>query len=138
MQRVPDRLHHDLINHIVSLPDFAGTRQKLIEVFVQSLTATAQIVTARGVIYTFDDRGFLNLKPLTEAAMMDLPRGPSAQANVIDLKPMIRRKRFASSYTWKPPADLIKRIKADANPARSERTPVPLLKPRRRDAQPRS
>src|SRR5471030_161215 len=51
LSRVPDRLHYDLLDRVVSLPEFAGTRQKVIEVFIQPLTSTSRSITARGVIF---------------------------------------------------------------------------------------
>ena len=43
---------------------FAGTKQKVLEVFVQRLTKTQYNISARGIVYPFDADGFLDVKTL--------------------------------------------------------------------------
>ena len=56
--RLPVRLHQDLIARKVALPQYAGTKQKVLEVFARG-TETYSF-EGRGSIYTFDDKGYLN------------------------------------------------------------------------------
>ena len=128
LRRVPDRLHYDLLDRAVAFPEFAGTRQKIIEVFIQPLTATARTIIARGIIYTFDVGGFLNLRPIREEALRDYTRGPAVHGNVVDLQRIRNRKQFARTYSWKPATDLLARIRADITPKRSKASKLPLLK----------
>ena len=128
LRRIPDRLHYDLLDRAVAFPEFAGTRQRIIEAFVQPLTATARTISARGLIYTFDVGGFLNLRPMREEALRDYTKGPAVRGNVVDLQRVRNRTQFARTYSWKPTTDLIARIKADIAPRRSKASKLPLLK----------
>ena len=46
------------------MPQFAGTKQKILEVFIERLTREHYSISARGVVYPFDVNGFLNVKML--------------------------------------------------------------------------
>jgi hypothetical protein len=51
-----------LFDRSVALPQYSGTKQKLLEVFVQRLTSTDYSISARGIVYPFDAKGFLDTK----------------------------------------------------------------------------
>ena len=57
--RITERLHREIFEDIVAMPQFAGTNQKVLEVFVQRLTKTHYSISARGVVYPFNTHGFL-------------------------------------------------------------------------------
>jgi hypothetical protein len=128
LSRVPDRLHYNLLDRVVSLPEFAGTRQKVIEVFIQPLTSTSRSITARGVIFTFDHAGFLDLKPMREEALRDYTKGPAIRGNVLDLQRLAQQKQYAKTYTWNPTHDLVARIKEDIAPGKSKASRLAVLK----------
>jgi hypothetical protein len=66
LQRITQRLHRDLIEGDAALPQFAGTKQKILEVLVKPVTSTSSSLTARGVVYPFDGRGFLDVRSLAQ------------------------------------------------------------------------
>jgi hypothetical protein len=57
--RLPVRLHQDLIAKKVALPQYAGTKQKILEVFARWITSEAFSLKGRGGICTFDADGFM-------------------------------------------------------------------------------
>ena len=63
-QRITQRLHRELFERDVAMPQFAGTKQKVLEVFVQRVTKMHYSISARGVVYPFDADGFLDVKTL--------------------------------------------------------------------------
>jgi hypothetical protein len=126
--RIPNGLHQDLLNGKVTLGAFAGTRQKLIEVLVTALTKTARKVTARGIIYEFDERGFVDLRRLSEAALEGLGREARFDSAITDLQPLLRRKRYRQNYQWTVPFTVFDQIKADAAPGKLEQPKIRSLK----------
>jgi hypothetical protein len=128
LRRIPDRLHYDLLNGVVSLPEFAGTKQKIVEVFLRTLTSSAQTLTTRGIVYPFDDEGRLNLRPLVEDASKDIAR-PSRIGNVIQFQQRANQKRVRDSYGWTPSKAVVAEIRADI----LKQLRVPRLKPQKKD-----
>jgi hypothetical protein len=57
--RLPVRLHQDLIDRKVALPQYAGTKQKIMEVFARWITRDTYSLKWRGGICTFDGDGFM-------------------------------------------------------------------------------
>ena len=55
--RIPNRLHHDLMDREVALPQHAGTRQKVLEVFARQIGVDTYSLQGRGTIFTFDENG---------------------------------------------------------------------------------
>ena len=48
--RLPNRLHQDLIDRKVALPQYAGTKQKILEVFARRITRDTYSLKGRGAI----------------------------------------------------------------------------------------
>jgi hypothetical protein len=107
--RFPDRLHHQLIEGRVQLPQFAGTRQKFVEV----LSPKSEVLhtTVRGIIYAFDKNGFLDLGGLRQA-MPTIPRF-LGENGITDLSPALKKRRFGAEHTWLPDVGVLDRIKSD-------------------------
>ena len=57
--RITRRLHRELFERDVAMPQFAGTKQKILEVFIERLTRAHYSISARGVVYPFNTHGFL-------------------------------------------------------------------------------
>jgi hypothetical protein len=57
--RLPVRLHQDLIARKVALPQYAGTKQKILEVFARWITRDTYSLKGQGGICTFDAAGFM-------------------------------------------------------------------------------
>ena len=51
LQRITQRLHRELFERNVVVPQFAGTKQKVLEVFVQRVTKMHYSIGARGFVY---------------------------------------------------------------------------------------
>ena len=128
--RITARLHRDLVERDLALPQYAGTKQKVLEVFVQRLTKMDFSISARGVVYPFDVNGVLNVKMLALEGSLEISRFRPAQANVVDLNPSIKRRRFQEQYTWKPSKTKLDDIWSDIEPRRIRgRHRLPLLRP---------
>ena len=129
-QRITQRLHRELFERDVAMPQFAGTKQKVLEVFVQRVTKMHYSISARGVVYPFDADGFLDVKTLALEGSLEISRFRSAQANVLDLNPSIKRRRFQEQYTWKPSKTMLDDVWSDIEPRRARRRRrLPLLRP---------
>jgi hypothetical protein len=130
LQRITQRLHRNLFDRIVPLPQYAGTKQKIVEVIIQRLTSANYSISARGVVYPFDAKGFLNTKALALEGSLELSRFRSAETNIFDLTPSIKRRRFQERYTWKPSKTLLDDVWIDIDPGRAKKRPrLPLLRP---------
>jgi hypothetical protein len=57
--RIPDRLHRDLIDRKLALPQYATSKQKVLEVFARRIGADTYSLRGRGSIYAFDEKGYL-------------------------------------------------------------------------------
>jgi hypothetical protein len=129
-QRITERLHRELFERDVAMPQFAGTKQKVLEVFVQRPTKMHHSISARGVVYPFDADGFLNVKVLALEGSLEISRFRSAPANILDLSPSIKRRRFQEQYTWKPSKTMLDDVRNDIEPLRAKRRQrLPLLRP---------
>jgi hypothetical protein len=128
LRRIPNRLHYGLLDRVVAFPEFAGSRQKAIEVFIRPLTSTTRAIQARGIVFSFDANGFLDLRPMRDEVIGDYIKGSPVRGNVVNFERIVQRKQFASTYAWEPTADMVARIKADIAPGRSKASKLPLLK----------
>jgi hypothetical protein len=130
LQRITRRLHSDLFDRSVTLPQYAGTKQKIVEVFIQRLTSMDYSISARGVVYPFDAKGFLDIKALALEGSREISRFRSAETNILDLSPSLKRRRFQEQYTWKPSKTMLDDVWSDIEPARAKKRPrLPLLRP---------
>ena len=130
LQRITARLHRDLVERDVALPQYAGTKQKVLEVFVKRLTSTDFSISARGVVYPFDEVGLLASGTSLPSVLSEISRFKSHQRNVVDLGPLIKRRRFREEYTWKPSKSMLDYVWSDIEPHRSKKRPrLPVLRP---------
>jgi hypothetical protein len=124
LRRIPERLHHQLINKEASLPNLKSSEQRILEVIARPLTATTYAITARGLIYAFDIRGFLQLDiDRYSTALSHEPR----EGNVIDLERIIKRRRAREKNFWKPSKEMIHRVKQEIIQDRPK-NPLPILR----------
>jgi hypothetical protein len=122
--RIPDRLHHQLINGETSLPNLKSSEQRILEVIARPLTARTYGITARGLIYTFDKHGFLQFDIDRYSTIFShQPR----EGNVIDLERIIKRRRARAMNFWKPSKDMINRVTQDIVQGRPK-DPLPTLR----------
>jgi len=129
-QRITERLHRELFKRNVTMPQFAGTKQRVLEVFVQRLTKTHYSISARGIVYPFDDNGFLDVKTVALEGSLEISRFRAPEAKIVDLNPSIKRRRFQEHYTWKPSKTMLDDVWRDIEPRRPKgRRRLPLLRP---------
>jgi len=124
--RFPHRLHVAVVSGEATLLRFANTRCKIVEVLVSRQLTRPIIKTVRGVVYAFDAEGRLDLSDVGEAIEMVTQgsRPRRLQDNIIDVSPILRDRRWASTHVWQPPTEMVSLINADLT-AKS----IPVLKP---------
>jgi hypothetical protein len=124
--RIPQRLHHDLIAGQRSLPEFASSKQRILEIVARQLTRSTYAVSAQGLIYRFDERGFreLNIDDLLSDVLE-----PVAEGKLVHLDRARRTRRAREKRTWRPSQLQIQQAKHDT--IRSARTtrPLPMFRP---------
>jgi len=132
LQRITQRFHRNLFDRTVALPQYARTKQKIVEVLIQRLTSRDYSISARGVVYPFDAKGFLDVKAFALEGSLELSRFRSKETNILDLRPSIKRRRFQEQYTWKPSKTMLDDIWSDIDPGRADKHPrLRLLRPLR-------
>ena len=122
--RLPARLHQDLIARTVALPQYAGTKQKIVEVFIGKVGGRPVIVEARGSFYSFNARGCLDASSVSEAVSIaiDGAKARAAQGNVFDIGPALRHRRWNDEHIWKPSTSVLLEIDADLEGSSRPRT----------------
>ena len=61
--RLPSRLHYDLMDRKVALPQYAGTKQKVLEVFARRIGVETYSLRGQGTFFVFDENGYLKRVP---------------------------------------------------------------------------
>ncbi len=127
--RLPSRLHQDLIAREVALPQYAGTKQKLLEVFARRITGDTYSLQGNGNIFTFDESGYLDLSAYVEATSMVVEGTEPKRVgkNIVDVKPALKYQRFAREHLWKPTPPMLRTIAADFQKA-PRRVGVPRVR----------
>jgi hypothetical protein len=87
--RITDPFHRAIVQRSVALPHFAATKQKILEVVIRPLTRDVHTLSARGLMYSFDADGLLDIRSAAEGVSMQLSRFRGPEQNVIDLQPKI-------------------------------------------------
>jgi hypothetical protein len=57
--RLPNQLHYDLVDREMALPQFAGTKQKVLEVFARRVGVNTYSLRGQGIIFAFDENGYV-------------------------------------------------------------------------------
>jgi hypothetical protein len=134
--RLSERFHAGLVSGTVNLKQYANTKQKIVEVFVRRHRGQPIFVKARGIYYRFDKSGRLDVTGLSEAAAIALEgsRPRHVAANLFDVSPAIRHRRWLKAQTWRVDAAILRKITADLNAESQSLTEdrIPMLKHSRR------
>ena len=87
--RIPNRLHHDLVNGKLAIPQYASTKQKVVEVFARRVSATTYSLRGRGSIFSFDEKGYLERERAEEIMgfIVEQARERVKGGNVIGIEP---------------------------------------------------
>lgn len=117
--RISQRLLQGLIDGSDRAPDFAGTRQKILEVVLESDDRKpVRIVDATGGYWTFDDKGDIGqgLQDRLREFMDTEFEKPRDTGVVVPLEPTRRRKELQAKSRWSPTAADLDLIAADIWP----------------------
>jgi hypothetical protein len=127
--RIPDGLHKRLVAGTLVLRQFAGTKQRVLEVHFRRSRSGLVLLGAYGSIYSFAADGKLDLHAAAEAAALALEgsRPRRVQEGVIDVGPAVRARRWTTEQTWRPSPGTLRAVRADLHRARNS-SRVPVLK----------
>jgi hypothetical protein len=110
--RIPNRLVKDLVGHKAHLPQYAATKQEIIEVVVKPGTRQIGDLAARGVHFAFDANGYLDQTAAIEVTSQIVGGAMPIAPGILDLRPALTR-RSTRSRIWTPTADLVRLITKD-------------------------
>jgi hypothetical protein len=113
--RLPVRLHQDLIARKVALPQYAGTKQKILEVFALWITQNTFSLKGRGGIFTFDADGFVERDPAEELVGWVVERAQQkiVGGNVLNIESTLRERRYKREHHWNPTRSMLNCIRPD-------------------------
>jgi hypothetical protein len=116
--RLPSQLHYDLMDRKVALPQYAGTKQKVLEVFARRIGVDTYSLQGRGTIFTFDENGYLKRIPAEEVIGLNVERARQALRadNVLSIEPTLRERRFKKEYSWQPTRSMLQLVRNDFAP----------------------
>ena len=108
-------LHQDLIDRKVALPQYAGTKQKILEVFARWITRDTYSLKGRGSIDTFDADGFMERDRAEELVGWVVKRAQQklTGGNVVNIEPTLSERRYKREHLWKPTVSMLRLIEAD-------------------------
>ena len=123
LSRIARRVVDGLSFGTDAIPDLADTRQKVIQVLVESEGGKpAQILDVIGSYWDFDKEGKIDASlrsasaELLDFASMAPMRPPARGAHVVDLVPELKRKQLYAKHHWTVSQQDVDRIAADLWP----------------------
>ena len=127
LSRVPHRLHSALLSGDTALPQYANSKQKVVEVLIWRGPGRARKIEARGTICFFNSKGCIDLREATEAMAIAVEgsKPKRRNENVLDIGPVIRSRAWSREHTWKPSPILLRMIIADIE----GHAKIPVLRP---------
>lgn len=127
LSRVPHRLHSGVLSGDLALPQYANSKQKVVEVLIWRGPGRARKIEARGTISFFNSKGCIDLREATEAIAIAVEgsKPKRRSGNVLDIGPVIRSRRWSREHIWKPPPMLLRIIVADID----GKAKIPALRP---------
>jgi hypothetical protein len=116
--RLPSQLHYDLMDRKVALPQYAGTKQKVLEVFARRIGVDTYSLQGRGTIFTFDENGYLKRIPAEEVIGLNVERARQALRadNVLSIEPTLRERRLKKEHQWQPTRSMLHLVRSDFAP----------------------
>jgi hypothetical protein len=116
--RLPNQLYRDLIDREVALPQFADTKQKVLEVLSRRIGVDAYALRGQGIIFAFDENGYLKRIPAEEAMgfIVERARQKLAESNVVSIGPTLRGRRFKKEHQWQPTRSMLQLVRIDFKP----------------------
>jgi hypothetical protein len=103
--RLPSQLHYDLMDRKVTLPQYAGTKQKVLEVLARRIGADTYSLLGQGTFFVFDKKGYLRRTPAEEVMsfIVEHVRQKLEHSNVVNIEPILRERRFKRNILGSPP-----------------------------------
>ena len=113
--RITVQLHQDLFDRKVALPQYAGTKQKVLEVFARWITRDTYSLQGRGGICTFDGDGFMERDRAEELMGWVVKRAQQkvTGGNVVNIEPTLSERRYKREHLWKPTVSMLRLIEPD-------------------------
>ena len=118
-QSMSRRLIEGLIRGTQFLPQYANTRQRALDIFVEHIEGKPDRITyAQGHYLEFDDEGSIQESlHASIAEVLSLPQDRSpTNATVVSLAPKLERRRYDQERRWSPTKDDLDLIAADIWP----------------------
>ena len=121
LKRIPMRVVNGLVFGADSVPAYAGTSQRIVQVLVENEGGRpVQILDVTGSIWAFDDAGKVD-RSLRRAAgewfdvaYQEKSKDPAGR--VVSLVPELKRRELEARYRWSVTQDIVDRIAADIWP----------------------
>lgn len=113
--RLPVGLRQDLVERKVALPQYAGTKQKILEVFARWITRDTFSLKGRGSICAFGADGFWERDRAAELVGWFVERAQQKRigGNVVNIEPTLRERRYKREHLWKPTVLMLRYIERD-------------------------
>lgn len=119
----PLRMSHRVVNGLVRgtdfLPDYAGTRQRILSVVIEVEEGKpSEFLGTHGSIWVFDDEGSIRsgLHQAMALGMDALPIASQQSGTVVALRPHKSKRRLEQEFRWEPQKADIERVIADIWP----------------------
>ncbi|MFA1622512.1 hypothetical protein ACDY96_06675 [Rhizobium mongolense] len=107
--RLPQRLVEGLTHGKDAMPQYADSRQRVMEVVVKNENGKpAHVSRTHGAMWTFNEDGEIRegLQDAVFEAMSSI-ESPATSDTVVSIRPRLSKKRFEEKYRWEPtPADI--------------------------------
>ena len=116
--RIPNRLHHDLIDRKLALPQYAASKRKVLEVFARRISPSTYSLRGRGSIFSFDENGYLKRIPAEEVMgfLVQRARQKLRDDKVVSIEPALREQRFKKEHHWQPTRSMLHLVRSDFIP----------------------
>ena len=93
--QISDRLMKALVAREISLPQYANTTQKIIEVLTKGLPGSIQAINGTSLL--FDSQGALDLADQADAICAVFSK-PVARGNVLDVQGLLRERAWLAKH----------------------------------------
>jgi len=116
--RLPSQLHYDLMDRKVAFPQYAGTKQKVLEVLARRIGVDTYSLRGQGTIFVFDENGYLKRTPAEEVMgfIVERARQKLEDSNVVNIEPRLRERRFKKEHSWQPTRSMLQLVRRDFTP----------------------
>ena len=113
--RVTSRLARELAHREVSVPQFANSVQRMVEVFVETVDGQITDVKIRKTHSHFDDEGKVDVRPAVEAWGLFIEGTSPKHLNekVVDISSTLKARQLERGTEWRISTSVRRAIMAD-------------------------